>query len=41
MRLPEQSYRDIEFPGRYILDEARFRGGQDKLSHSSTQEAKA
>lgn len=40
MRLPERSCADCEFPGRYILDEARFRGGQDKLSHSSPQEAK-
>lgn len=31
MRWLEQTRGDIEFPGRYILDEARFPGGREHI----------
>ena len=38
MRWLEQARGDIEFPGRYILDEARFPGGRDR-THNREEEA--
>lgn len=40
MRQSEKPCMEFEFPGRYALDEARFIGGRDRVSHSSRQEAK-
>lgn len=31
MRRPEHPHSDIEFPTRYILDEARFTGGHERI----------
>lgn len=42
MRLSDIALPDPDFPGRYILDEARFIGGRDRIraaySHSSPEE---
>ena len=37
MRRDERTAADAEFPTRYALDEARFRGGRD---HICNEEAK-
>ena len=31
MRRPDPRITDIEFPGRYTLDEARFPGGSERI----------
>lgn len=31
MRQSERSYPDLDFPTRYILDEARFPGGREHI----------
>lgn len=31
MRRPDPRATDIEFPGRYTLDEARFPGGSERI----------
>ena len=47
MRLSDKACPDIEFPGRYCLDEARFSGGHEHCRnaalhpHSSPEEAHA
>ena len=33
MRRNEQASADAEFPTRYALDEARFRGGREHIFH--------
>lgn len=30
-RRSESAYQDAEFPSRYVLDEARFTGGRERI----------
>ena len=39
MRWLEPNRGDIEFPGRYILDEARFPGGRDRIHNNEEESA--
>ena len=42
MRCSEHSIGDMDFPGRYILDEARFPGGKDRIcNHEEETHEKA
>ena len=47
MRRSERNCPDFEFPGRYIVDEARFSGGHERTCsaalhpHSSPEESNA
>ena len=34
----DQSPQDAEFPGRYVLDEARFSGGNDPIRNREVKE---
>lgn len=37
MRHAERGARDAEFPTRYCLDEARFRGGRETLRNEEDE----
>lgn len=37
MRQSERSFPDLECPTRYVLDEARFPGGQERIINKEEQ----
>ena len=38
MRQPDPRPIDIEFPGRYTLDEARFPGGSERIRNKEDKQ---